>query len=128
MKTQENGYIINISQPLSCRDTGKFEAPSSDWRHDALPLDDSYELCVVTKGILYLKYRGISYSIHENQFLLIDPHEAPNNVRRGYNNNKCDFYWLHFYPPPKSARPSSKTWTFRFWRPSMRFLFPTREP
>ena len=60
MKTQDNGYIINISQPLSCRDTGKFEAPSSDWRHDALPLDDTYELCVVTKGILYLKYRGIS--------------------------------------------------------------------
>lgn len=99
MKIHENGYIINISQPLSCRDTGKFEAPSSDWRHDALPLDDTYELCVVTRGILYLKYRGVSYSIHENQFLLIDPHEAPNNVRRGYNNNKCDFYWLHFYPP-----------------------------
>ena len=114
MKTQENGYIINISQPLSCRDTGKFEAPSSDWRHDALPLDDTYELCVVTKGILYLKYRGISYSIHENQFLLIDPQEAPNNVRRGYNNNKCDFYWLHFYPPSEIRKTEFENVDFPF--------------
>lgn len=104
MRTRENGYIINISQPLSCRDTGKFEAPSPEWRHDALALDDTYELCVVTKGILYLKYRGESYSIYENQFLLLGPHEAPDNVRRGYNSSQCDFYWLHFYPPSGMRR------------------------
>ena len=114
MKTNESGYIINISQPLSCRDTGKFEAPSPAWRHDALALDDTYELCVVTKGILYLKYRGVSYSIHENQFLLIDPHEAPDNVRRGYNSSKCDFYWLHFYPPSEIRKTGLEDLDFSF--------------
>ncbi len=126
MKNNENGYIINIQQPLSCRDTGKFEAPSSTWRHDALPLDDTYELCVVTKGTLYLKYKGISYTIHENQFLLMEPHEAPNNIRRGYNNCKCDFYWLHFFPPSESRPVGIENVDFAFLETTGEIFIPTQ--
>ena len=105
MKQHMNGYIIKLLQPVSCRDTGKFEAPSPLWKHDTLSLDDTYELFVVVKGTLYLNYQNVSYSIHEGQFLLIEPHDPPNNLRKGYNNCACDFYWLHFFPP-KEIRES----------------------
>ena len=56
------GYLFEASIPFSCRDTGKFESPSDNWQHEALPLDDTFELCVVTRGILYLKYQGVRYA------------------------------------------------------------------
>lgn len=98
MAISYDGYEFSLQYPISCRDTGKFEAPSSNYRHSRLPLDDTFELCVVTADTLYLEYHGTKYIVPTNDFLLLEPHEN-DNIREGFRASKCDYYWLHIFPP-----------------------------
>ena len=99
MKNFDDGYEFSMQNPMTCRDTGKFEAPSPNYRHSKLPLDDTFELCVVTSDTLYLKYRAVKYTVPTNNFLLLEPHRDGDNIREGFRASKCDFYWLHIFPP-----------------------------
>lgn len=63
-------YVMNISSPFTFNRTGKLEALSSTWIHNALSLND-YELIVVTKGTLYLQFQDIKYTVTANQYLLL---------------------------------------------------------
>lgn len=90
-------YTISVLKPVIYHITGKFEALSEDWKHAELFLDD-YELCVVTKGVLYLEYNKKQYHIEEGEMLLLPPVPEPFNKRKGYQSSDCSFYWLHFEP------------------------------
>lgn len=92
-----DNYIISVSKPVIYHMTGKFEALSKDWKHAELNLDD-YELCVVTRGVLYLEYNKKQYHIEEGEMLLLPPVAAPFNKRKGYQSSDCSFYWMHFEP------------------------------
>lgn len=65
-------YVMNISTPFTFNRTGKLEALSSTWIHNATSLND-YELIVVTKGTLYLQFQDIKYTVTSNQYLLLQP-------------------------------------------------------
>ncbi len=88
-------YEFPIRFPVSYHFTGKFEAPSSDWKHETLPLDD-YELFVVMAGTLYLEYQGHRYTAPKGTALLLGPAAPPNNRRKGFKASDCSFYWMHF--------------------------------
>lgn len=90
-------YTVSVSKPVLYHMTGKFEALSEDWKHAELFLDD-YELCVVTKGVLYLEYNKKQYHIEEGEMLLLPPVPVPFNKRKGYQSSDCSFYWMHFDP------------------------------
>lgn len=91
-----HGIMFDISTPVEFCITGKFEAPSSSYIHLRRALNYSYELCVVTKGTLYISYQGRKYSVGPKQYLLMHPADDPNNCQYGYRPSLCDFYWLHF--------------------------------
>ncbi len=95
-------YTISVSKPVLYHLTGKFEALSEDWKHAELFLDD-YELCVVTKGVLYLEYNKQQYHIGEGEMLLLPPVPEPFNKRKGYQSSDCSFYWMHFEPQGQSS-------------------------
>ncbi len=97
-----HGLMFDINSPVEFCITGKFEAPSSSYVHLRRALNYSYELCVVTKGTLYLSYQERKYSIRPGQYLLMHPADDSNNSQYGYRPSLTDFYWLHFstpYPP-----------------------------
>lgn len=92
-------YIINVSSPLTFNRTGKLEAHSTEWHHETSSLHD-YELIVVTEGTLYLQFQDQKYTVVPGQYLLLQPsysgHQTTENLRRGFQQSKCSFYWLHF--------------------------------
>lgn len=90
-----NVLEFEIDKPLEYCMTGKFEAPSPDWKHADFPLNN-YELFVMTKDTLYLSYDEEQFAVKEGEFLLLPPKPAPKNIRRGYQTSDCCFYWLHF--------------------------------
>ena len=88
------GYRISLSIPVIYDYTGKFQAPSQQWKHEKIPLTD-YELIVMTKGSLYLSYDNINYTVNEKEYLLLSP-KHPICNRIGFKASYCSFYWLHF--------------------------------
>lgn len=72
--------------------TGKFKAPSADWKHQSFPLTN-YELIVMTEGILYLDYNHEHFVVKNGEYLLLPPSPA---WRQGFKPAYCAFYWLHF--------------------------------
>lgn len=72
--------------------TGKFEAPTADWKHEHFYLAE-YELIVMTEGTLYLSYHAENFTVHSGEFLLLPP---CNSWRDGYKSAYSSFYWLHF--------------------------------
>ncbi|HEY9575428.1 MAG TPA: AraC family transcriptional regulator, partial [Lachnospiraceae bacterium] len=88
-------FEIDISQPVTYHFTGKFKSDSSNWKHEAMPLDD-YELFVVTEGTLYIQYQDYKYAVKEGFCLILPPGKSPNNLRKGYKTSTCSFYWMHF--------------------------------
>jgi len=73
--------------------TGKFKAPSPEWKHETFPLN-YYELIVMTDGVLYIADDNGRYKVNRGEHLLLAP--TPNNTRYGYYQSDCSFYWLHF--------------------------------
>lgn len=85
--------------------TGKFVAPSEDWRHKDFYLKE-YELFVMTEGTLYLSYNGENFTVSSGQYLLLPPCNAR---RQGFKSAYCAFYWLHFSADEKSPpHPAQK--------------------
>lgn len=90
-----HGLLFKTNEPVEFCTTGKFDAPTSSYIHLSRALVYSYELIVVTKGILYISYQGRKYSIASGQYVLMHPDET-NNHQYGYRASLVDFYWLHF--------------------------------
>lgn len=85
--------IFSVDKPLNYVFTGKFKAPSLNWKHETFPLTD-YELIVMTDGCLYIADDNGRYKVTRGEHLLLSP--TPNNTRYGYYPSECSFYWLHF--------------------------------
>ncbi len=75
--------------------TGKFKAPSPQWKHELFNLND-YELFVVTEGTLYLRYNEEDFTVKAEEYLLLPPCGA---WRQGFKEAYSSFYWLHFSVP-----------------------------
>lgn len=90
-------YIeLKTERPFIYNHTGKFEAPTPDWKHAAdYPLTN-YELIIVTDDVLYLTYADRNYTVPPKSCLLLPPLPAPYNMRKGFRGSACSFYWLHF--------------------------------
>ncbi len=86
-------YVFSVERPLNFVLTGKFKAPSPDWKHEVFPLID-YELFVITEGCLYIADNNGRYMLNKSEQLLLSP--TPDNIRYGYHSSDCSFYWLHF--------------------------------
>lgn len=86
-------YLFSVDTPIDYVLTGKFKAPSSDWKHEVFPLQD-YELIVMTEGSLYIADDNGKYKVSIGEHLLLSP--TPGNTRYGYSASDCSFYWLHF--------------------------------
>lgn len=72
--------------------TGKFKAPSKEWKHEKRLLKE-YELFVMTEGTLYLKYNNEKFILNKGEYLILPP---TNSWREGFQSSYCAFYWLHF--------------------------------
>lgn len=83
--------FFSLEKPLKYHQTGKFQAPSQEWKHLQRILTD-YELIVVTEGTAYIQLEGTQYSISPGEFLLC----APALRQFGFRTSCCVFYWLHF--------------------------------
>jgi AraC-like DNA-binding protein len=80
-----------VNKPVKMEITGKFVAPSEDWKHMNRILFD-YELVVVTKGTLYMSNGEQQFAVSHGQYLLL----PPLSPQYGYKSSDCSFYWLHF--------------------------------
>ena len=83
--------------------TGKFKAPSEDWKHEPFNLID-YELIVMTEGTLYLSYNHENFTVKSGEYLLLPP---SNSWRQGFQSAYCAFYWLHFEAIPSPDEKNS---------------------
>ncbi len=84
------------NQQFSYLMTGKFKAPSPDWKHEHFYLGE-YELIAVTEGTLYLNYDKENFTVNSGEYLLLPP---CNSWRQGFKEAYCSFYWLHFTTEP----------------------------
>lgn len=83
---QQFGYLM----------TGKFKAPSPNWKHEHFYLAE-YELIAMTEGTLYLTYAGENFTVNSGEYLLLPP---CNSWRNGFKEAYSSFYWLHFTTEP----------------------------
>lgn len=82
--------------------TGKFKAPTADWKHEHFYLAE-YELFVMTEGTLYLSYNQENFTVNSGEYLLLPP---CNSWRQGFKSAYSSFYWLHFATPPLTESTS----------------------
>lgn len=85
--------------------TGKFQAPSNEWKHEKFPLGE-YELIVMTEGELYLSYDNENFTVKAGEYLILPP---SNSYREGFRSAYSSFYWLHFVIPTEDIPASSQT-------------------
>lgn len=91
-----NTLCLPAKQLFSYELTGKFKAPSAEWKHQSFPLTN-YELIVMTEGILYLNYSNEKFVVKNGEYLLLPPSPS---WRQGFKPSYCAFYWLHFSTQP----------------------------
>lgn len=91
-----NILCLPAKQLFSYAMTGKFEAPSPEWKHQTFQLTD-YELIVMTEGTLYLNYNNENFTVKRGEYLLLPPSSS---FRQGFKPSYCAFYWLHFSTQP----------------------------
>ncbi|MFC5529419.1 AraC family transcriptional regulator [Cohnella yongneupensis] len=84
-------YTFRVDKPVSLVMTGKFVAPSPEWRHLHRVLLE-FELFVQTRGVLYIATDKEQFILNNGEFLLM----PPGSVQFGYRESDCSFYWLHF--------------------------------
>ncbi len=84
-------YEISLTEPLKYNLTGKFQAPSQEWKHLTRYMED-YELIVVTEGTAYIQVNQESFAVKRGEFLIL----PPSSKQSGYKSSSCAFYWLHF--------------------------------
>ena len=78
--------------------TGKFKAPSEDWKHENFYLGE-YELFVMTEGTLYISHNQERFTVNAGEYLILPPQ---NSWRNGFKQAYCSFYWLHFTTTPEN--------------------------
>ncbi|SFF07890.1 AraC-type DNA-binding protein [Paenibacillus catalpae] len=87
-------YSFRVERPVSLVMTGKFIAPSPEWKHMHRVLLE-FELFIQTRGSLYIAKDSERYVLNEGDYLLM----PPGAVQYGYRESDCSFYWLHFAVP-----------------------------
>ncbi|MDO4331755.1 MAG: helix-turn-helix transcriptional regulator [Eubacteriales bacterium] len=104
-------YSIHISTPVSFSRAGKFESLDENWTHPASRLED-FELIIVTRNKLYIKYQDEKYTVGEGEYLLLAPplkntgNTKMDKIRKGFQKSNCSFYWMHFNCRDVSPRSS----------------------
>lgn len=91
-----NILCLPANQLFSYELTGKFKAPSAEWKHQTFQLTN-YELIVMTEGVLYLNYNNENFIVKNGEYLLLPPSSS---WRQGFKPAYCSFYWLHFTTQP----------------------------
>lgn len=86
---------IPSQQILHYVKTGKFKAPTPQWKHELFNLAD-YELFIITEGTLYLSYNEEDFTIKSGEYILLPP---SNGWRQGFKEAYSAFYWMHFSTP-----------------------------
>lgn len=99
-----NNYSFRVDSPVTLIMTGKFIAPSSEWRHMQRVLNE-FELFIQTRGTLYISRDTERYALNEGDFLLM----PPGSLQSGYRESDCSFYWLHFSVPDNYAVSESNS-------------------
>jgi AraC family transcriptional regulator of arabinose operon len=89
-----NSYCFRVDSPVSLVMTGKFIAPSSEWKHIHRVLSE-FQLIIQTRATLYISKDKERYALNEGDFLLM----PPGTYQAGYRESDCSFYWLHFSVP-----------------------------
>lgn len=84
-------FEFKTEKPFHFNWGGKFIAPNENWTHIARNLSD-FELIVMTEGELYIAADDKQYTVHEGEYILMDPPCR----QYGYKPSKCTFYWTHF--------------------------------
>ncbi len=93
-KKKENQFLVfPNNQIFNYLRTGKFEALSSDWRHESMPLIIDHELIAVTDGTLYIRYMDEEFTVNAGEYLILPPSDSK---REGFKKSYCSFYWIHF--------------------------------
>lgn len=103
--------------------TGKFKAPSEDWKHENFCLAE-YELFVMTEGTLYITHNQERYTVNAGEYLLLAPQ---NSWRNGFKRAYCSFYWLHFIVEAGDIpmfMPTEENESFRNLSPDSYFTIP----
>jgi AraC-like DNA-binding protein len=89
---------LYIERPVTYQSTGTFTAPQ-DWKHEKR-ISENFELIVMISGALYITVNGTNYSVHANQYLIVQPRDqrlsCDYTVVEGYKKSKCTYFWLHF--------------------------------
>ena len=71
---------------------GKFIS-SGSWIHPDRILD-SYEISLVTHGVVYIQEAGIDYTLRPNDLLVLEPVLRHRGTKMSEDTS---FYWLHWY-------------------------------
>lgn len=102
-------HILSLPshQLFQYNNTGKFKAPSPNWKHELFNLND-YELIVMTEGTLYLSYNEENFTVQAGEYLLLPP---CNSWRNGFKEAFCSFYWLHFSTTECNTSTDQDTFT-----------------
>lgn len=87
---------LPANQLFSYALTGKFKAPSTEWQHMHMELND-YELFVMTEGVLYIRHGQDTFTVKSGEYLLLPPNGS---WRQGVKPAYSSFYWLHFTTVP----------------------------
>ncbi|MCK9861477.1 AraC family transcriptional regulator [Paenibacillus sp. ATY16] len=84
-------FSFRVDRPVTLVMTGKFVAPTPEWRHMHRMLHE-FELFIQTRGTLYIAKDNERHILNEGDFLLM----PPGAEQAGYRESDCSFYWLHF--------------------------------
>lgn len=84
---------------LSFSNMGLFDCETA-WQHPTVTID-SYEFVLVLCGNVFIREKGIDYSLKKGDLLLLDKEVEHGGFRR--SNGHTSFYWLHFYCSDPSA-------------------------
>ncbi len=92
-KLENQLLVFPTDQIFNYLRSGKFEALSSEWRHESMPLTIDHELIVVTDGTLYIRYMDEEFTVKPGEYVILPPSDSK---REGFKSSYCSFYWLHF--------------------------------
>lgn len=70
---------------------GKFVS-AEEWIHPKRIIN-SYEIILVTKGVVYINENGVSYTLKKDEVLVLEPNVPHGGFKSG---NDIEFFWLHF--------------------------------
>ncbi len=72
---------------------GEFQSDGA-WSHPRTTID-TYEIILVLSGVVFIQEGDISYELHPNDVLILEPHKIHGGYR--ISTPPTSFYWCHFY-------------------------------